>query len=148
MGATRAAHAGAAAGEAREGATQTAQETARSRAGRLVGGLAGRLGGRESRDQSSPAENPDAHERSVVQEHPQVEKAGDAYRLVWGGTHIDEPRVEGVGVRVGDWLAVVRGHRDCAVVGYRVGSDGSLTGTWATNNAVSVWTGTERAVRR
>lgn len=56
-----------------------------------------------------------------------IRPAGDAYLLHWeaGGSS------SGVGVRMGDMLAVAIGGAECAVVGYKIAGEGGLEGLWA-----------------
>jgi hypothetical protein len=63
-----------------------------------------------------------------------ITTTGDIHRLVWetGSTST------GLGVRLGDALAVAVGGDECAVVAYRVNAEGGLEGVWATPKAPAV----------
>ncbi len=70
--------------------------------------------------------NPDGTRYSTSLE---VSRSADTYRFVWGAETV------GVGVVVGDQVAVAYGSAACGVVAYTVGKDGDLDGIWATRGS-------------
>jgi len=116
------------------GSAQAGTEVARSRTGGLTGQLAGRY-----------AVHGEHNDLSRYTDDATIEEdGGGVYRMLWETTG-----VVGVGLRVLDHLAVAYGGGSCVLMAYQVLPDGSLSGTWVTNDrAPNSGGGTERVVRR
>jgi hypothetical protein len=68
-----------------------------------------------------------------------VQAAGSSYKFVWSNNS------EGVGIRIGDNIAVGFGGDRCGFVAYQVMPDGSLDGVWG---GAGQRTGTEKATKQ
>ncbi|HYE96351.1 MAG TPA: hypothetical protein VD962_09085 [Rubricoccaceae bacterium] len=70
-----------------------------------------------------------------------ITRDGGLYRLHW----VAGAEYHGVGLEAGGFFAAAYGAETCGVVAYRIGEDGSLSGTWGYLGGAGI--GTEQATR-